>query len=232
MALTITNDKEIGLNGLKYNLVNPLLETYLSPSPGKVNIGSDSYSRENYLSQWIQKDRRGGILINEMDEAIHSDRSWWTNCIISYDGHLTLPRLATAITPDDVYSITFVNPTSSTDGASAWSNEANAINGSDGDYAQTTVQVAAQTWSDWLELDIAATNCAQIKFHCSVENNDFLDDGGIQVEVFHDSQWNSVTVGTSWHNTAITDDIVADIQQDTESVTSVRIRLFNNDGST
>jgi len=114
--MAITKENQVQINNYKYNLTSPLLETYLSPLPGKVNIGSDTYSKENYLSQWIQKDRRGGILINEMDESVHSNRVWWSNLIISHDGHLTLPRKATAITsPVSTAGLTVTDP-----GFEAW----------------------------------------------------------------------------------------------------------------
>ncbi len=109
MAFAITNDKEIGINNYKYKLAAPLNQRLMSRLPSKVNTGADSYDQENYLSNWIIKDLRGGIGIDEMDESIHSDRCWWTNCIISHDGHLLLPRLATTLTIPSLSTPAVVN---------------------------------------------------------------------------------------------------------------------------
>ncbi|MFA5937264.1 MAG: hypothetical protein WC822_05325 [Candidatus Paceibacterota bacterium] len=97
MSQSIVNAGEIFLNSKKYK-IKGIRPQYVSRMPGKVNVGSDSYDRENYLSNWSISDQRGGIGIEEMDESVHADRCWWTNCDISQDGHIALPRLATAFT--------------------------------------------------------------------------------------------------------------------------------------
>ncbi len=87
----------IKLNGYFYNLASKITATYVPRTPGKVNTGSDSFDKEQFLSNWIISDQRGGIGVDEMDESVHADRCHWTNCIIDYDGHIVLPRLATPV---------------------------------------------------------------------------------------------------------------------------------------
>ena len=124
MALTIIGDKEIGINGYKYNLSHPLMEMNQSPMPSKLDTGDTSYAQENYLSNWIQKDRRGGILIAEMDESIHADRLLWTDCNIDNDGHTVLPRLATAVTiPVSTTGLTITDP-----GVEIWTDSSTLTN--------------------------------------------------------------------------------------------------------
>jgi len=98
MSLSITTEGEIGINGYRYNLQGKINQRIIQKQITKVNTGSDSYDKEAILSNWIFTDGRGGGGIDEMDESIHADRYWWTNCIVSYDGHVFLPRLATALT--------------------------------------------------------------------------------------------------------------------------------------
>jgi len=90
----------VKLNGYWYNLASKVVGAYHSRLPGKVNTGPDDFDKENFLSNWIISDQRGGIGVDEMDESIHADRNWWTNCITDFDGHITLPRLATVIPVD------------------------------------------------------------------------------------------------------------------------------------
>ncbi len=219
MAFAITADGEIGINGLKYNLVNSLIEQYLPPLPGKVNIGSDSFSQENILSQWIQKDRRGGILINEMDESIHSDRVWWTNCIISYDGHLTLPRLATAISTFNVLNITptWTSPTAGT--GTDWTNLSNAFDGNTGTNANSDTP-SGNVFTNYGIFTMPVNFYGRTRFWITKT-------GGTMTAFEVDSSLN----GTDW--TAITAVVPAEGQYVTidhtdRVITSLRIRVKNS----
>lgn len=216
MAFAITNDGEIGINGLKYNLVSPLIEQYLSPLPGKINFGSDSFSQENILSNWIQKDRRGGILISEMDESIHSDRVWWTNCIISYDGHLTNPRLATAISTFNVLNITptWTSPTAGS--GTGWANLSNAFDGNTGTSAQSNSTGGADVFTNYGIFTMPMRYYGQTRFWVTKSAGSIT---GFEV----DSSLN----GTDW--TAITAAVPAEgayvtINHTDRVITSLRIR--------
>jgi len=120
MALAITKDGEVAINNYKYKLLEPLTELHLESTPAKVNIGPDNYKILNRISQWSIGDLRGGILINDMDESVHADRIWWTNCITDYKNHITLPRLATSISPPSSY------PSVTDPGLEAW-DDANTL---------------------------------------------------------------------------------------------------------
>ena len=122
----------VKINGYWYNLASEVMGTYHSRLPGKVNIGSDSFDTEQFLSSWIISDQRGGIGIDEMDEKVHADRCWWTNCIIDEDGHIVSPRLASSLSP-----LTLTSPTT-VDAVAEWTGEDNAKDTDDATKATQT----------------------------------------------------------------------------------------------
>ncbi len=99
MATFETKDNAVWINGHEYTLTAPIRARYVDRFPAKINTGSDEYDREQFLSNWIWKDLRGGLGKEEMDESVDYDRCWWTNLNCDYSGHMLLPRLATSITP-------------------------------------------------------------------------------------------------------------------------------------
>ncbi len=159
----------VKINGLLYNISSKVIGAYHSRLPGKVNTGQDSFDKEQFLSNWIISDGRGGILVDEMDESIHSDRNWWTNNITDYDGHMTLPRLAVAITvPTGIAALTLVNGDMELE-ATGWTNGARstthpqtgtydwrvdnetsfqALTTFSNDYRLMTIKVSCHCWSD------------------------------------------------------------------------------------
>ncbi len=98
MAQSIKDRFQASINSLLYTVEGPVYVQYRPAMAGKVNIGPDGFDKDQNLSHWIMKDLRGGGGIEEMDESVHGDRYWWTNCFVSLDGHILLPRLATALT--------------------------------------------------------------------------------------------------------------------------------------
>ncbi len=114
MAQKIQNKFEVFLNSLKYTAEGPIYCHYQPRQAGKINTGPDGYDKDQFLSHWIIKDQTGGGGIDEMDESIHADRYWWTNCITDQNGHILLPRLATAVTLD-AYPMKITDP-----GLEAW----------------------------------------------------------------------------------------------------------------
>ena len=206
----------VKLNGLWYNLASKIMGTYHSRMPGKVNTGPDEFDKENFLSNWIISDQRGGIGVDEMDESVHADRSWWTNCITDYDGHMTLPRLATAIETD----LTLTAPTGHVDGASAWTSEASAYDGNVATKA-TEAAVPATSWSEFLEFTIASTNCWGARAYITIAGSSASTK--IDVDVYYGGAWNHVIEqvyagATSWNYAELTA---------VQAVTACRVRIYN-----
>jgi len=218
MAIAITDDNQIAINGFKYQLTSPLIETYLSPVPGKINFGSDSFSQENYLSNWIQKDRRGGILINEMDESIHTDRSWWTNLITSYDGHLTLPRKATEISTFNVLDVTptWTSPTSGT--GTGWSNLAYAYDGDTGTQATSN---GVTGWTNYGIFVVPAGYYGQLRFWVG-KNAGAIS--GFQVDGYNGLTWTALTASVPAEGSYVT------INHTDQFISQARIRAQMTEG--
>ena len=96
--MTVLRSNEIELNGKFYKIVGPVRPRLASRFPGKVVMGDYSKDSEVLASSWIISDQRGGILVEEMDEAIHLDRSWWSTCDARFKNQIVLPAPATATT--------------------------------------------------------------------------------------------------------------------------------------
>ncbi len=106
MAISITDDRHIGLNGVIYPIVDRVKVGWLPRFPNKIITGDSDYANEQYLSNWITKDLRGGIGVEEMDEAKHIDCYWFGNLQADFAGHAVLPPLATAVTLTTLPTIT------------------------------------------------------------------------------------------------------------------------------
>ena len=105
MVDVVINPYEVSLNSKRYKIEAPVREQMLNRFPGKITFGDYSYDNEQFLSNLNLSDQRGGILVEEMEESIHTDRCWWSTCNLAYKGHIILPRLATEVAPpayDDV----------------------------------------------------------------------------------------------------------------------------------
>lgn len=86
---------EVELNNIKYpitGLVKPILASVFAP---KQVIGDYTKDSDPDISKWIISDQRGGILVEEMDEAVHANRAYWSNCQLGFKGHIVLPTLVT-----------------------------------------------------------------------------------------------------------------------------------------
>ena len=187
MAITIIKDGQVAINGYKYNIDKPLMEMSQSPMPSKLDTGDKAYAQENYLSNWIQKDRRGGILIAEMDESIHSDRLLWTDCNIDNDGHTVLPRLATEIDTFTGLAGGWHDPTSYVDPDVVWTDEAKAYDGNTGTYAYEDISGIA--WGSYLQLVIAATYCESVRIYPTREDADITT---MDIDIYYDGVWTNV----------------------------------------
>ena len=78
-AITVPGKVFLGSNIFP---INGLVREHLVPAfPQKVSMGPDDFDNQLVLSSINFRDQRGGILIDEMDEAVHTDRCWWTHYV-------------------------------------------------------------------------------------------------------------------------------------------------------
>ena len=123
MAHSIKEKDTVSLNSFLYTIKGKIHAQYVPRTVGKINTGSDSLDKEQFLSNYIIKDQRGGLGIEEMDESVHSNRNWWSNCLVDFDGHITLPRLATALTNPTLTAPSLTNGDAETGDATGWTFE-------------------------------------------------------------------------------------------------------------
>lgn len=95
MSKTVTSEKEIYLGDTRFPIKGRVRPSLISVMPGKVTIGDYSLADELVASNWVMSDQRGGILVENMDEATHQDRAYWSTCYLGSKGHIILPPLAT-----------------------------------------------------------------------------------------------------------------------------------------
>lgn len=208
----------VKINGYWYDVASKVVGAYHSRLPGKVNTGPDEFDKEQFLSNWIISDGRGGIGVDDMDESVHADRNWWTNCITDYDGHTTLPRLATEITNIPTWSAA----TSATDTGSGWNNEALAYDADVATGANSNV-IGAGTYSEWLELNIASLSCSRIAYHYTITAGAC---NSMKIDVYYSAGWHAL-----YEDANTTADIFNDISVgSTQSVTAVRF-AFQDSGA-
>ena len=98
MADRVLNAHEIVLNSVKFPIDGFVREQLVSRFPQKLTTGDYSYANEQILSNFIISDQRGGMLVEEMDEAIHQDRYFWSTCETRFRSNILLPPLTTAMT--------------------------------------------------------------------------------------------------------------------------------------
>ena len=219
MARTTKKLNEIDLNSIKYPIKGKVSPSLISVMPGKVTIGEYSLADQQIASEWVINDQRGGLGVEEMDESIHQDRYWMSTCDGRFKGHLTLPPLVTAIP-----TMGWVSPTGFVDGASAWSNEANAYDEDPvNTAASTTATVAAGAWSDWLELTVASSNCTGVRTQCRLDGA--VTTPTIEISLYYGAAWHAITGVTTDTETVWNYHPHATI----EAVTAMRIRIKNTD---
>lgn len=217
MVETITQKSEIYLGGTKFPIIGKVHRSKASGYPSKIVIGDYTFDDEPILSNWIISDQRGGILVEEMDESIHADRCWWSDLILSFKNSITLPRLVTEITKLDK----LVDPTSSNDPDTDWTNDAQAFDNDATNYA-TSGAIAVTSWSKDLEfLHAGITNCRAIRFKCGGQNAAVNQ---IDLDAYYGSAWHDVYQGTFTHDTFTIKALSA-----LQTVTKCRIKLYNSD---
>lgn len=217
MTEKVRKKNEISLDSVRFPIKGEVMTSLVSTFPGKVVIGDYDKDSEQISSNWIINDQRGGMLVEEMDESVHLDRCYWTTCNIRHKGHIVLNDLVS-----EIKSSVWTSPTGFVDSEAGWVDETKAY---DGDTATFTYgDVTAQSWGDYLELTHSAIDVQYIKLKPSGENGNITK---IDIDAYYDSAWNNVYEGTLTLGSWITKDL-----GDVESVTSVRVRFWNNHAST
>jgi len=220
MAKSITKDpNKIALNDQYYTLKSPLRAQYVSRMPGKVNIGPDSYDREQMLSNWNIKDLRAGLGREEMDEKVDFDRYWWGNLICDFEGHILLPREATEITGTGTG---WAIPSSFTEYGSdvAWNNQNNAIDASVATKADSDATAVNDKWTNKLAFPITALDCNSIIYYTDINVSAW---DVMEVYVLYDAGWHEIYNGVPTVNAWTTINIGS-----TKTVSSAYIRFQHN----
>lgn len=194
MADRVINENQIMLNGSIFPVIGGIREYTISQFPGKILTGEPDYANEQVLSNWIISDQRGGLLVEEMDESIHQDRFWWSTCNTRERGSIMLPRLATAVTTVPTINTGYLNPTGTIDATSVWTNETQAYNDNDGDYASDDGLKGQNEWTDPLVFTLPyAIYCDKIRFNCSHLSG--TQDMEINLDAWCGNAWNDVYQG-------------------------------------
>ena len=179
MANAVIDDNVIYLGSNYYKIIGGIRPQYFSAFPQKLITGDYDYANQQLLSAWITNDQRGGIGIEEMDESVDTDRCWFSELILGYRRHLTLPRLGTQVTIPTIPTVpTIVN--GDCELTTGWTNGArSAADPHTGTYnwtlgaAPSTDAFQNVTWNDemqgltvvfkmWVKSGIASNNRMQI----------------------------------------------------------------------
>jgi len=141
---------------VEYPIVGLVHPRLINRFPQKYTIGDDSFANEEYLSNWITSHHKNGILIEEMDERNpqHQGRAYWSNAILGFDGHLTLPRLVTQLTDLANPTIPTITNADFEHASSGWTEGA-------GTWAQSGTQKHGGTYSWKNDNGVAADNIYQ-----------------------------------------------------------------------
>jgi len=111
----------------------------------------------------------------------------------------------------------WVSPTSHTDGSGNWTSENLIYDENVGTYGYQS-DVATNTWSDYIELNIAAIACTKIRFDAYYTVN--LDE--IDIDLYYDAAWQPLFTG-AWTNHTWVEKAIGS----TETVTAARFRIYN-----
>ena len=95
MVESVINDNEVYLGRTRFPLAGKVQPRLLSRFPEKVVFGDYSYDNEQFLSNLIVSDLRGGIGVENADESKQLNRSWFAACNTSCKNHIVLSPLAT-----------------------------------------------------------------------------------------------------------------------------------------
>jgi len=210
---------KVGLRVAKDKNGNPLYKTidddYLAQ---QMYTGTPSYSNlppEKELAL-IQDDWRSGFGQETYD--VNDPKRYFSSIGMDmrYKGMAVAGPVATGIT---MPAPQWANPTGFVDGSGNWSDEAKAYDDDMGTYASGGA-IAAETWSDYLELTIDSTGIDGIRFYAEVYASTGTDQ--IDIDLYYSSAWHDLYEGTFTAK-------VWTAEFDKQTVTAARVRLYNGD---
>ncbi len=215
MTEIVVSENEVSLNGSRFPIRGRVSPSLISTLPAKIVIGSYSLADEIIASSWVIDDQRGGILIEEMDEAIHQNRCWYSTCDLRQKGHIFLPPLVTEFSAN---AWTGTSPTGTNDPNAGWTNDANAIDNNTATTAYTA-SVAAGAWSKTLEFTFASASIVGVRTYC------VPGAGGTQIDIdYYDGSWHDIYSGVFISGKWLTSCMAS-----ATACTKVRIAIYNGD---
>ena len=219
MTDSVINVNEVRLNSVRYPTIDKIVCQLVSQMAPKQVIGDYDKTSDPNKDNWvIIGDRRGGLLVEEMDEKTQSSRAYWSNCDGTFKGHLVLGDIETEV---DIPG--WITPTGHVDETDDWISEAAAYDDNiSGTYASSTA-VPAGTYTGWLDLTIASQTISGVRVYANIS----ADTANIKVEVFYGAAWHeihadaTVEFPANWNYFGM---------PDAQAVTACRIALKNNGG--
>jgi hypothetical protein len=172
MADKVINTGQVALNNILFPIDGFVRESVINRFPAKLITGDYDYANEQILSNWIINDQRGGLLVEEMDESVHADRYWYSDCDTRFRSNIQLAPLATLISLP-TYGMKFTDP-----GLEAWDDANTLTNWTHVDVTGTTVlaqDTGGNKHSGTYSAKIACDNLEQayIKQELATWNNNY-----------------------------------------------------------
>jgi hypothetical protein len=137
----VISPNEVKLNNVTYPLCGELQPQLISNFPDKSVVGDYTADSNPLASSWVTYDLLGGIGSSTYDVGSEK-HCWWTNCIVEYEGNITLPRLATAITNFAGGTVTPTWKYASSVTGTGWTTPTLASNNDTTDYAYATASAS------------------------------------------------------------------------------------------
>ncbi len=214
MPEIVVSENEVSLNGTRFPIRGKVNSQLVSTFPEKQVIGDYSLADDQLASNWVINDQTQGILIEEMDESVHSKRCWFSTCDLRQKGHIFLPPLVTEFSAN---AWTGTSPTGTNDPDAAWNFEANAIDNNTATVADCGA-TAAGAWSKTLEFTFASASIVGVRTYCVPGT------GGTQIDIdYYDGSWHDIYSGTFISGEWLTKFMTA------TACTKVRIAIYNGD---
>jgi hypothetical protein len=181
----------------------------VSNFPEKSVVGDYTADSNPLASSWITYDLLGGIGSSTYDTGSEK-HCWWTDCIIDYEGNITLPRNATAITTFNAKSVTPTWVTPTVGSGTGWSNPTYAYDGNVATYAQAGSPATAP-----FTYTITPNWYGQVRYHV---NRAAAGVTGVLVEIYDGAAWSTIATGApaggwnAWTTVDITDQFITSIR--------------------
>ena len=206
----VVEDGQVYLGSYHYKLLSgsKVKAKVLDAFPEKNIIGEYSYANQKILSSYVQKDRRGGIGIEEMDESKDANRCWFSDLQLGYRGHLPLPRLATLLTSPTLNTPAIVNADMELDanwlGAAGARSSSFAHGGTYSWKVTATSQAAYDVYQDISSYDKGAS----YTFTCWVKvPTEAADDGNCYIAIddgVGETVSSAIAEGSDWIKATVT----------------------------